>query len=126
MSDATDGRYARNLIGGQWTFPAAPFDYEVRSPLDGTVTTTVPLSSRFDVARAVTAAVSAAASWAADHARREESLARLAAEIGRQSEALARLQALETGLALGDSRAAVRATQRLAALLARSAGAAAP
>jgi len=120
MSDATDGRYARNLIGGRWTFPAAPFDYEVRSPLDGSVAATVPLSSRLDVARAVTAAMSAAASWAADHARRAGSLARLTAEIACQAESLARLQALETGLALEDSRAAIAATQRFSSLLARS------
>jgi acyl-CoA reductase-like NAD-dependent aldehyde dehydrogenase len=115
-----DEQYARNLIGGRWTFPAFPFDYEVRSPLDGTVTTTVPLSSRLDVARAVTAAVTAAASWAADQARRAESLARLTAEIGRQAESLARLQALETGLAPEDSRAAIWATQRWCGNLVRS------
>jgi acyl-CoA reductase-like NAD-dependent aldehyde dehydrogenase len=115
-----DEQYARNLIGGRWTFPAVPFDYEVRSPLDGTVTTTVPLSSRFDVARAMTAAASAAAPWAADNARRADCLARLAAEIGHQAESLARLQALETGLALEDSRAAIWATRRWLAILVRS------
>jgi acyl-CoA reductase-like NAD-dependent aldehyde dehydrogenase len=112
-----DEQHARNLIGGSWEFAAAPFDYEIRSPLDGTVTTVVPLSSRFDVARAVTAARSAAASWAAAHSARRELLTRLAAEIGRCAEPLATLQALETGLEPADSRAAVAALSRYCGIL---------
>jgi len=107
-----DELYARNLIGGSWEFAAAPFDYEIRNPVDGTVTTVVPLSSRVDVARAVTAAGSAAASWAADPSARRDLLTRLAAEIGQCAEPLARLQALETGLGLTDSRAAMAALSR--------------
>jgi hypothetical protein len=30
-----DEHYARNFIGGSWVFPAVPFEYEIRSPLDG-------------------------------------------------------------------------------------------
>jgi hypothetical protein len=38
MSLPTEEQFARNLIGCRWEFPGIPFDYEVRSPLDGTVT----------------------------------------------------------------------------------------
>ena len=114
-----DEQYARNLIGGRWEFPAAPFDYEIRNPLDGTVTTVVPLSSRFDVGRAVAAARSAAPSWAAGHTARRELLTRLAAEIGRCAGPLARLQALETGLEPAGSRAALQALSRFSGTLVR-------
>lgn len=116
----TDEQFARNLIGGRWEFPAVPFDYEVRSPLDGSVTTVVPLSSRFDVARAVAAAASAAGSWARDDGARAGTLSRLVAGIERHTEPLARLQALETGLDLADSRAAIEATARFCATLLRA------
>ena len=97
--------FARNLIGGRWEFPSAPFDYEIRSPLDGAVITAVPLSSRLDVARAVSAAKSAAGSWAADPAARHALLTALAAQLSALSGPLARLQAAETGLDLADSTA---------------------
>ena len=107
-----DEHFARNFIGGRWQFPAAPYDYEIRNPADSTITTVVPLSSRFDVAQAAAAA-------AADQARRgpwahqgergrllHAVLDRLAASRAD----LARLQAVETGLSFPDSLAAIDAT----------------
>lgn len=108
-----DEHYARNLIDGSWQFPAAPFEFEIRNPLDSTVTTVVPLSSRFDVARAVAAAQAAAPRWAADGPARRELLTRLAGEIEHHGGPLAQLQSLETGLAPPDSRAAVAAVAQL-------------
>jgi hypothetical protein len=46
-----DGHYARNLIGGRWQFPGAPYEFEIRNPSDSTIAAVVPLSSRFDVER---------------------------------------------------------------------------
>src|SRR5215470_2488346 len=105
-----DEHFARNLIGGSWRFPAAPYEYEIRSPVDSTITTVVPLSSRFDVARAVAAA--------ADAARRAELLARLAGELDRLAPRLVALQATESGLAAADARSVVDGAARLARTLA--------
>src|SRR5262245_57032049 len=63
--------FARNLIGGRWVFPAAPYDFQVRNPLDSTETAVVPLSSRFDVDRAVEAADAAGPQWRAPQWRAE-------------------------------------------------------
>jgi acyl-CoA reductase-like NAD-dependent aldehyde dehydrogenase len=109
-----DEQYGRNLIGGSWQFPAAPFEFEIRNPLDSTVSTVVPLSSRLDVARAVAAARAAAPQWTADYSARRDWIARLVNEIELNCAALARLQSLETGLALADSRTAVQAVAGLA------------
>src|SRR5262249_7521792 len=103
----SDEHYARNLIAGRWQFPAAPYEYEIRSPADSTVTTVVPLSSRIDVARAVDAATQAAPRWAADHLERGRLLTQLVDAIDRNAEPLATLQSTETGLAHADSRATV-------------------
>lgn len=102
-----DEHYARNLVDGVWRFPAAPYEFEIRNPLDSTITTVVPLSSRFDVAAAVSAAAAAAPGWAADPARRTEVLGRLAEVLARRGDELAALQALETGLDVADARPAV-------------------
>jgi acyl-CoA reductase-like NAD-dependent aldehyde dehydrogenase len=112
-----DEHFARNLIGGSWRFPAAPYEYEVRSPIDSTITTVVPLSSRFDVARAVTAAAEAVPGWSADPARRAEALGRLAGELDRLASGLVALQATESGLAAADARTAVSGAARLARTL---------
>jgi acyl-CoA reductase-like NAD-dependent aldehyde dehydrogenase len=104
-----DEHYARNLIAGRWQFPAAPYDFEIRSPRDSTVVAVVPLSSRLDVARAVSAAQAAAPAWAADSAARHDLLARLVAESRRLAGPLAQVQATETGLPLPDSREAINA-----------------
>lgn len=103
-----DEQYARNLLAGCWEFPAVPFDFEIRDPLHGDVITTVPLSSRLDVARAVAAASSAAGAWAADGAARRLLVTRLVDEIESCAEPLAGIQALETGLDPGDSHAATQ------------------
>jgi len=109
--------YARNLIGGRWQFPAAPFEFEIRNPLDSTVTTVVPLSSRFDVARAVAAARAAARSWSADGDTRHRLLTQLVDQMHLLAGPLAQLQSLETGLAAADSCAAVAAVTHLARVL---------
>ncbi|HKS99624.1 MAG TPA: aldehyde dehydrogenase family protein, partial [Rugosimonospora sp.] len=108
----TGEHYARNLIGGQWRFPAAPYEFEIRNPVDSTVTTVVPLSSRFDVARAVRAAGTVAGAWAAEPAERIRLLGLLVAELDRLAGPLAALQSVESGLALADSRVAVAAVVR--------------
>jgi acyl-CoA reductase-like NAD-dependent aldehyde dehydrogenase len=104
-----DDEFARNLIGGRWLFPAAPYEFEIRSPLDSTAVAVVPLSSRIDVARAVEAAHSAKSAWSADPAERQRLCTRLVAEMSRLAEPLAALQALETGLAAADSQRSVQA-----------------
>jgi acyl-CoA reductase-like NAD-dependent aldehyde dehydrogenase len=113
-----DEHFARNLIGGSWRFPAAPYEYEIRSPVDSTITTVVPLSSRFDVARAVAVAAGAVPGWSADPARRAEVLGRLADELDRLASRLVALQAAESGLAAADARTAVTGAARLARTLA--------
>src|SRR5215470_19198695 len=113
-----DEHFARNLIGGSWRFPAAPYEYEIRSPVDSTITTVVPLSGRFDVARAVAAAADAVPGWSADPARRAELLARLAGELDRLAPRLVALQATESGLAAADARSVVDGAARLARTLA--------
>jgi acyl-CoA reductase-like NAD-dependent aldehyde dehydrogenase len=112
-----DEQFARNLIGGRWQLPAMPFDVEVRSPRDGSVLAAVPLSSRIDVARAVTAARSAAGDWSADRAGRRLLVGRLAGEIGRCAGPLAGLMELETGLNAADCRTAVQDVSRLCQVL---------
>ncbi len=118
-----DEHYARNLIDGRWQFPAAPYDFEIRNPGDSTVTTVVPLSSRFDVDPAVAAAQRAATSpeWT-DPGRRSQALGRVVHRLEAHRYALVQVQCTETGLAEADSRAAVEATLALArAILRRSA-----
>lgn len=99
----TGDLYARNLIDGAWRFPAAPYEFEIRNPLDSTITATVPLSSRFDVARAVRAADVAAPGWAADSGLRFSLLSRLAGAMQTLAPALSALQRAETGLDPADS-----------------------
>jgi acyl-CoA reductase-like NAD-dependent aldehyde dehydrogenase len=112
-----DEHFGRNLIGGRWQFPAAPFEFEIRNPLDSTVTTVVPLSSRFDVARAVAAARAATRPWSADADMRHSLLAQLVDQMDLLTGPLAQLQSLETGLAPADSCAAVAAVIQLARVL---------
>jgi acyl-CoA reductase-like NAD-dependent aldehyde dehydrogenase len=118
----TDDHYARNLIGRLWRFPAAPYEFEIRSPSDSTVTALVPLSSRFDVAAAVEAAGDALRGPWADPATRPPLLRALVDRISACQQQLASLQATETGLSLPDSRAAVGMTLRIADALLRGAG----
>jgi acyl-CoA reductase-like NAD-dependent aldehyde dehydrogenase len=101
--------FARNLIGGEWLFPAAPYEYEIRGPRDSAVIAAVPLSSRFDVDRAVAAAHAAAPGWTAEPDERRRVLGRLVTSLGADVETLAGIQARETGLSPADSRATVTA-----------------
>ncbi len=112
-----DEHFERNLIGGSWEFPAVPFEYQIRSPQDGGVLATVPMSSRLDVARAVRAAGSAAGAWAADPALRRALLTAFVTRLGELAGPLADLQSAETGLSAGDSAAATQATLRFAKLV---------
>lgn len=104
--------FSRNLIGGHWHFPAAPYEYEIRSPLDSRVIAVVPLSSRFDVAAAVSAArVPLDGPWS-DPAERADALRRLLDHLERRQLAIARLQSEESGLGVADSLCAVQVTLR--------------
>jgi len=107
---AGDEHFGRNFIGGKWVFPAAPYDFEIRNPADSTVTTVVPLSSRFDVDRAVaTARTALGGTWSRELAR-TRLLLTLVDSLNANREPLALLQSRETGLSFDDSFAAVSAT----------------
>jgi acyl-CoA reductase-like NAD-dependent aldehyde dehydrogenase len=109
-SDCGEEHFSRNFIGGKWAFPAAPYDFEIRDPADSTVITVVPLSSRFDVDRAVAAArIASQGAWSG-RPERDQYLRALVDALAAEREPLARLQSRETGLHPGDSLAAVTAT----------------
>ncbi|KXX62723.1 aldehyde dehydrogenase family protein [Rhodococcus sp. LB1] len=110
----TDEHYARNLIDGRWVFPAAPYEYEIRNPSDSTITAVVPLSSRFDVDRAISAAGDALSGpWSELHTR-DQLLALLLHRLAEAAPELARLQSTETGLGYADSLAGIESTLRIA------------
>lgn len=110
----TDENFGRNLIGGEWRFPAAPYEFEIRNPIDSTITTEVPLSSRLDVAHAITAAERALSGPWTDPEARRQLLAGLLDRIAELQAELADLQCAETGLAFSDSTAALDASIGLA------------
>ena len=109
-----DDHYARNLIGGRWQFPAAPYEFEIRQPGDSTITAVVPLSSRFDVDRAFEAATDALRGPWAVPGERHRILQGIIDLVDASRTELARLQSTETGLSLTDSLNALRATVSLA------------
>lgn len=113
-----DTVYARNLIGGCWRFPAMPYDYEIRSPHDSAVVTTVPLSSRLDVARAVEEAHAARLGPWTDPQQRRQVLGRVVDQLVSNRLELARLQSLESGLGWADSVRLLDATLQIATSLA--------
>ena len=117
---------ARNLIGGQWRFPAGPFEFEIRNPADGTVSAVVPLSSRFDLTEAIGAARAAVDDgtrpWA-PAAQRWRLLDRVLNRMISRSAELAQVQATETGLSAQDSHAVLAATLDQAGSLLRAAAA---
>ena len=117
-----DEHFGRNYIGGKWSFPAAPYDFEIRNPADSTVTTVVPLSSRFDVDRAVAAARTArqGGAWSGVP-ERTRYLQALVDSLEANREPLALLQSRETGLALDDSLAVVTAAVAAARTILRRA-----
>ena len=98
-----DDHYARNLIGGRWQFPAAPYEFEIRHPGDSTITAVVPLSSRFDVDRAFGAAAAALRGPWAGSAERIGMLQAVIDRVEASRTELARLQSTETGLSMPDS-----------------------
>lgn len=106
----TSEQFARNLIGGRWQFPGAPFEFDICNPADGSILATVPLSSRFEVARAIDAADSALTGEWEVASVRLGCLSPLVDLLEQNAAALAALQALETGLDPADSRAGVDAT----------------
>jgi acyl-CoA reductase-like NAD-dependent aldehyde dehydrogenase len=104
--------FGRNLIGGRWHFPAAPYEYEIRSPVDSRVIAVVPLSSRFDVAAAVSAGrLGIEGPWS-DPAERAALLRNFLAQLESRQVEIATLQRAETGLTLADSLRAVEVTLR--------------
>lgn len=111
---AGDEEFARNLVDGRWRFPAAPYEFEIRSPRDSRVVACVPLSSRFDVDTAVRAGARAVAAWAADPAARLRVVARAVADLDRLTGPVAELVATETGLELTDAVEQVRTGVRWA------------
>lgn len=116
--------FSRNFIDGRWSFPAAPYEFEIRSPLDSSVVAEVPLSSRNEVRRAIVAARRAQDSHWADPKLRGRLLDSMLNELARSAPQLAKLQCIETGLSLNDSTATVGAALRLAeAILANPVGA---
>lgn len=116
---ALEDHFARNLIGGQWKFAAAPYEYEIRSPLDSRILAVVPLSSRFDVTDAVEAARTVLLGKWSDREVRARFLHRLIERLALNEDEIARLQSAETGLSPDDSLTAVRLTLREARALLR-------
>jgi acyl-CoA reductase-like NAD-dependent aldehyde dehydrogenase len=114
--------FQRNLIDGEWVFPAAPYEFDIRSPATSEVIATVALSSRLDVGRARQAARRALAAWS-NPGHRREVLQRFALLFEAHVAQLAALQSRETGLdavdsahlvtCAGDVLAAQIATQRI-------------
>lgn len=111
---AGDEEFARNLVDGRWRFPAAPYEFEIRSPRDSRVVACVPLSSRFDVDAAVRAGARAARAWAADPGVRVRLVARAVADLDRLTVPVAEVVAAETGLDLADAVEQVRTGVRWA------------
>jgi acyl-CoA reductase-like NAD-dependent aldehyde dehydrogenase len=109
-----DDHYARNLIGGRWQFPAAPYEFEIRHPGDSTITAVVPLSSRFDVDRAFGAAAAALRGPWAGPAERIGMLQAVIDLLEASRTELARLQSTETGLSMPDSLDTLGATVSVA------------
>lgn len=115
-------QYARNLIGGRWQFPAAPYEFEIRNPGDSTITAVVPLSSRFDVDAAFDAASGALQGDWAQADTRAQLLPVLLDRISVSQKELAHLQCAETGLSLADSAAAISDTLAVARALLQPGG----
>jgi acyl-CoA reductase-like NAD-dependent aldehyde dehydrogenase len=111
--------FSRNLIGGEPRFPAAPYEFEIRSPSDSRIIAVVPLSSRFDVAQAVDAARVALGGGWSDREVRIRRLRSFVELLAEKEQDIAHVQSVETGLSPADSLAAVRITLREARSLFR-------
>ncbi|MDO8308980.1 MAG: aldehyde dehydrogenase family protein [Actinomycetota bacterium] len=102
--------YGRNFIAGKWQFPKAPFEFEIRNPLDSSISGVVPLSSRFDVESAVIAGKTALAGPWAKSTERELRLNAFLDRVMACSPELAHLQSVESGLSMDDSSRLLAAT----------------
>ncbi|MEJ2862182.1 aldehyde dehydrogenase family protein [Actinomycetospora flava] len=95
-------RTRAQLIGGEWLEAADGATFDVTNPLDNSIVTRVPASSRVDMARAVAAAHQAQPGWAAMAPAHKQALFAKAADIleSRTPEIVAML-ADETGSGAG-------------------------
>jgi len=97
-----------NLINGQWDAGDGLLRLDVTSPLDGSVLSTVPLSTTEELDNAVEAASAAFAEWSARTIReRAQVVYRYRGLLERHSEELAELVHLENGKTLSEGRAEV-------------------
>jgi len=112
LLDSLQEHFARNLIGGHWHFPAAPYEFEIRSPVDSRVIAVVPLSSRFDVAAAVSAArIPLGGPWS-DPVVRARLLGGFLHYLEQRQCDIALLQSAESGLTPADSLNSILVTLR--------------
>jgi len=101
MSEATQDREARMLIGGHWVQAASGQTLPVENPADRAVFASIPRGAGADVDRAVAAAAAAFPGWRRVAARdRGRLLARIAERLEARHEEIARTIAAETGNAL--------------------------
>lgn len=113
----TEDMYGRNFINGRWVFPAAPYDFEIRSPSDSSVLATVPLSSHNDVNGAIAAARQSQRGDWAHAATRRYVLVDLLDWLAERAPELAELQCAESGLSPEDSAVSILAAMKLARTL---------
>ncbi|MBO11756.1 MAG: methylmalonate-semialdehyde dehydrogenase (CoA acylating) [Planctomycetaceae bacterium] len=97
-----------NLINGQWDPGEGLERLDVMSPLDGSVLSTVPLSTAAELDRAVEAAAAAFVDWSARTIRdRSQVVYRYRDLLERHTDELAELVHLENGKTLAEGRAEV-------------------
>lgn len=103
-------RFERNFIAGDWVFTREGYDFDIYEPSNSRVIATVPLSSRFDVARAVAAAAAALPDWSGRAgADRSAIVFRALALIEADLDTIATLEARDTGLPVVQARAEIAA-----------------
>ena len=99
-----------NFIGGDWVFTREGYDFDIYDPSNSRVIAAVPLSSRFDVARAVAAAEAALPDWSGRAAADRAAIVfRAISLIETDLDAIAALEARDTGLPVVQARAEMRA-----------------
>ncbi len=103
--------FERNFIGGDWVFTREGYDFDIYDPSDSRVIAAVPLSSRFDVARALAAAEAALPDWfRRPPADRLAVIRRAVALIETDIDGIATLEARDTGLPVARARAEIAMT----------------
>ncbi len=103
-------RFERNFIGGHWVFTREGYDFDIYDPSNSRVIGTVPLSSRFDVARAVAAAEAALPDWSGRAAADRAAIVfRAISLMEADLDAIAALEARDTGLPVIQARAEIAA-----------------